>query len=110
MCIRDRDNISYRTEVFQIDTGWGYKIYKNGKLYIEQRLIPAVNGHFLFETYEDAFQTGVFVMNRMSEQKGLPSVSIEELDSLGVLYQEVKEFQEIDFSTKKGNIPYNKDK
>ncbi|MBN2893657.1 MAG: DUF4907 domain-containing protein [Bacteroidales bacterium] len=99
------DGIEYKVEVFEVDTGWGYQILKNDDVYIYQDLIPAVNGHFLFETAEDALVTGDFVLQRALKYEGLPSVTISELDSLGVLNQEVLDYQDIDFGTKTGILP-----
>ncbi len=97
----DGDTLNF--EVTKIDTGWGYNIYKNNKLFIKQELIPAVNGHFLFKNAEDAAKTAMLVISKMSKKSGLPALTIEELDSIGVLDSTILNFQKIDFSTKNNN-------
>lgn len=100
-------NDFFKVETFVLDSveGWGYKIFKNGRVYIKQDLIPAVNGYFVFKTENDAKIVGDFVLKRMIKHKGMPSITIEELDSLGVLSQEIIDYQKIDFSTKTGILP-----
>ncbi len=89
--ISNYDTIRYK--VYQVDSGWGYDILVNGKVFIHQPFIPGVQGRFVFQTSNDASKTAVFVIHRMLSQPGLPAVSVEELDSLGVLYDTVKKFQ-----------------
>ncbi len=101
--IVEKNGTVFKAEAFRVDSsGWGYIIYKDGKPYIKQHLIPSVNGVFLFENANHAQIVADFVLNRMLTQKGLPSISVEELDSLGVLSEEVLDFQEYKFSTKNG--------
>ncbi len=79
------DGDTIRTEVFRIDTGWGYRIYKNDRVFINQTQIPAINGYFLFTSAEKAQKTADFVADKMTKNIGLPRVTIAELDSIGVL-------------------------
>ena len=102
-----KDDFLYKVEAFEIDTGWGYKIWIDDKIYIKQEAIPAVNGIFLFETKENAEITGIYVMEKLANGQNLPSVNFNELDSLGVLYNDVIEYQKIDFGTKTGLSPGN---
>ena len=94
----DNDTLTFQT--FKVDTGWGYKIYKNKKLFIYQNLIPAVNGHFLFKSQKDAEKTALLVIKKMTKEAGLPALTISELDSIGVLDSFILNYQKIDFSTK----------
>ncbi|MBN2664492.1 MAG: DUF4907 domain-containing protein [Bacteroidales bacterium] len=100
------DSSLITTEVIDLDTGWGYAIYKDDVLFIYQTAIPAVNGHFLFSSPEKALITANFVAYKMTQKNGLPSVYIEELDSLGVLDSNVLKFQEIDYTTTHGIVPH----
>ncbi len=86
------DTITYR--VFRVDSGWGYDILVNSKVYIHQERIPSVQGKFVFMSEADARKTAILMINKMLTQPGLPYVSVEELDSLGVLYDTVKKLQE----------------
>jgi len=65
--------------------GWGYDIYSNGDRIIHQPTIPAVSGISSFKTEEDASRTGHYAMNKMMKSGSFPTLSIQELDSLGVL-------------------------
>jgi len=83
------------TQVFKTDDGgWGYDILINRKPYIHQTIIPSINGRFSFKTQEDARRTSAHVVTILLKNNGLPSTTFKELDSLGVLYPEVLEFQE----------------
>ncbi len=106
--INKNDSALITTKTVFLDSGWGYAIYKDDKLFIYQDLIPAVNGHFLFSTKEKAQKTADFVAFKMSQKAGLPSVTVEELDSLGVLDSNVIEVQKIEFSTKGNKIKSEK--
>lgn len=79
------DGAILKYEVVKIDSGWAYKIYKNKKVFINQPFIPAVRGTHYFKTKKDAELTAQLVIDKMSKKNGLPSVTIEELDSIGVL-------------------------
>ena len=69
----------------QLPTGWGYEILANGKPYIRQLFIPAIEGRHTFKTKEDALTVGNKVIEKMKQGEQLPSLSIEELKQMGVL-------------------------
>lgn len=78
--------IGYSAETFQTpDMGYGYKIYENGKLFIHQPHIPAISGNKTFTSAEKAQTTADFVIYKLEKGISPPSVTKEELDSLGVL-------------------------
>ncbi len=82
------------TQTFRTDDGgWGYDILINGKPYIHQTIIPAVSGRFSFKTKEDARKTAAHIVTILLKNNGLPGTTFSELDSLGVLYPEVIEYQ-----------------
>lgn len=64
--------------------GFGYDIYRNGTLFIHQPTVPALAGNKGFSSVAGAQKTGSLVMYKI--RKGLlpPSVSKQEVDSLGV--------------------------
>ena len=66
--------------------GWGYKIYEYGNLFINQPHIPAVQGNKGFSTEEHASITAEFAISKMNKGIVPPTLSTNELDSLGVLY------------------------
>lgn len=76
-------NISVKT--FEANSGFGYDIYTDGKLSIHQPSIPAVSGNSGFKNEADAKRTGDFIAYKISHGIMPPSVTPEELDSLGVI-------------------------
>jgi len=79
-------------EVYKVDSietngsrGWGYDIMIDGKLYIHQPNIPSIMGNNGFSSEEFAREAGEFAVSKMRKNIIPPSVTPEELDSLGVL-------------------------
>ena len=66
-------------------TGWGYDIIVNGNPYIHQPHKPGIPGIKGFNTEEEAKIAGNFVISKIRKSAGMPMVSQQELDSLGVL-------------------------
>lgn len=64
--------------------GWGYEIYANDTLIIQQRFIPAVPGKKGFVSKEQAKTVAGLVIKKMATTKDFPHVSIQELDSCGI--------------------------
>ena len=76
----------YTTEAFFTEEiGWGYKIFKDGKQYINQPHIPAISGVKGFESEEDALKTADLARYKIENGIVPPTITIEELDSLQVL-------------------------
>lgn len=65
--------------------GFGYDIFLNGVQYIHQPNIPAVIGNNGFNTKEKAQKAGEFVAYKIRMNIIPPSITLRELDSLGVL-------------------------
>lgn len=85
-------NSKITVEVFKVDSietngsrGWGYDIMIDEKLYIHQPNIPAIMGNNGFSSEENAKKAGEFIVNKIRNNIMPPSVSPEELDSLGVI-------------------------
>jgi hypothetical protein len=89
--IQNNDVLTIR--VFNNDTikskpgaaGFGYDIYRNDAVYIHQPNIPAVPGNNGFSTVEDARKTASLMIYKIENNIMPPSISTQELDSLGVL-------------------------
>lgn len=77
----DRVYISLKT--IHAVNGWGYEVYTNDSLYIRQEYIPAIEGRKGFVSATEARLTGQLVMQRM-EEKGLPVITLADLDSLHI--------------------------
>ncbi len=69
------------------DNSWGYAIWREGDdhAYIIQPHKPGVSGIRGFNTKEQATKAGNFVIHKIRQNTGMPRVTPQELDSLGVL-------------------------
>ena len=67
--------------------GWGYDLYVDGKRTISQPIIPAVSGNDAFATEDDAKKTGELAVKKMKMTGSFPTISIDDLDSLGIKHQ-----------------------
>lgn len=77
---------AYTMEVLEdVKFGWGYQLFKDGKLMIDQKHIPAIQGEQGFSSKENAEITGNYILKKIKNNEFPPTVSIEELDSLHVL-------------------------
>ncbi|MFH0896100.1 MAG: DUF4907 domain-containing protein [Bacteroidota bacterium] len=70
--------------VYPVDHGFGYDILMNGKPYIHQPYIPAIQGNKVFSSVEDAQKTAALVNFKIKNNINPPSISIRELDSLKI--------------------------
>lgn len=64
---------------------YGYNILMNGHILIHQPHIPALPGNEGFKKKEDAQTVAEFLIHKIRQNIFPPSISVEELDSLGVL-------------------------
>jgi hypothetical protein len=64
---------------------YGYNIKTNGRILIHQPNIPALPGIEGFKTEEAAITVAELVISKIRQSNFPPSVSVNELDSLGVL-------------------------
>ena len=65
---------------------FAYQILKDGKMIINQMNIPAVQGNKGFPSKETALKTGELMLNKIKKGVFPPTISKEELDSLGVIW------------------------
>ena len=77
----------YTYNVVLNDSGneWGYQLFQGNNMVIKQMHIPAIQGNYGFETKEKAEIAAQFVLNKLENNIFPPAISPEELDSLGVL-------------------------
>ena len=71
--------------ILEGEKGWGYDIKVNDKLYIHQPTIPCIQENKGFKTKEEAKKTAELVVKKIQLNKLPPSISMSELDSLGIL-------------------------
>jgi hypothetical protein len=67
------------------NVGWGYQILQDGKLAIDQKHIPVIQGYKSFSSKEKAEKTGNFIIQKMKNGVFPPTLTEQELDSLEVL-------------------------
>jgi hypothetical protein len=71
-------------KTIKTDLGWGYDVYMNGSMYVHQPHMPAVSGNKGFKSEEDAKRTAELVIYKIKNNIIPPSLTVSELDSLGV--------------------------
>jgi len=80
-------NPIYEVVVSENETNdFGYQILQDGKMIINQQIIPAIPGNNGFSTKEKAQTAGQFTLMKIKNGIFPPTVSPSELDSLGVLH------------------------
>lgn len=81
-----RDLNAWSMKVIRVDeNGWGYQLFQGATLKINQRNIPAVSGLHYFSSERKAALAANFALQKIEEGAFPPTVSPEELDSLGAI-------------------------
>jgi uncharacterized protein DUF4907 len=74
-------------EIIELSTGnYGYAIRQNGKLLVEQKHIPAIQQFKPFVNRRDTEKVGMLVKKKLEQNIFPPTISVGELDSLGISY------------------------
>lgn len=76
---------NYSVKSIQTENGWGYQIFKGTKLLINQKNIPAVQGNQSFTSESEAIKVGELVVTKLLQNQFPPTVSSDELQSLGII-------------------------
>ena len=66
------------------DNKFGYTIFIDGQMYIEQKSIPAINGNAGFNTKEEAEKIAKLAIEKIKLGELPPTISKEELKANGV--------------------------
>lgn len=73
-------------EIVPISEGnWGYQLFQNGKMIINQTTIPSVQGNNGFATAEKAERTAEYILKKLENGIFPPTVEQKELEELDVL-------------------------
>jgi hypothetical protein len=72
------------SETYATDNGFGYKIYIDGQLYVDQPTIPAVAGNNSFDSESDAEAVANLAISKIREGIIPPTISVQELQGLEV--------------------------
>ncbi|MBO4373021.1 MAG: DUF4907 domain-containing protein [Bacteroidales bacterium] len=80
-----QDGLNLRLETIQVDSGWGYAIFADGKKLIMQRQIPVIEGNHTFETQQDAYNCAHLVIVKLLKGEMPPSVTRNELIELNII-------------------------
>lgn len=73
------------SETYPTEDGFGYKIYIDGTLYVDQPTIPAVAGNSSFKSESDAKIVADLAIEKIHQDIIPPTISVEELTSLGII-------------------------
>jgi hypothetical protein len=74
----------YEVRVVESSLGWGYEIWKEGVMVINQTHIPAIQGLRAFESQVQAEKAAEIIKIKLDQGVFPPSISIGELQSIGV--------------------------
>ncbi len=72
--------------VIQVDRGFGYDIYANGKMLVHQPHIPGIAGDVAFASKQDATKVAELVVKKLKNGELPPVVSEQELRRLQVIH------------------------
>ncbi len=79
-----KQNVDYRISTFKVLNNWGFKIFKNNKLLINQTTIPAISGNKSFKTKKEAKSVAKLMVEKLKKGIMPPSITEKELDSLKI--------------------------
>lgn len=82
----NQDEIHHYTILKNDTGGWYFKIYEGSKAFINQNQIPAVSGIKAFSDSIQAASIAQLMMNKLIKGVFPPVITIEELDSLKIIY------------------------
>lgn len=70
--------------VFESENGYGYKIYIDGKLSINQPNVPALPGTAGFDSEADACKIAELAVSKIKQGIMPPTITLEELEANGI--------------------------
>jgi len=85
LLINHKKKQAIEAKALYLGNGWGYEIFVDKKIYITQRIIPAISGNKVFTTQQQAMLVANLVVSKLKQRDGLPIVTPKEIDSLGII-------------------------
>lgn len=82
--VKETESISYKIIKVENPKGFGYDIFVGEKRFLHQPNVPAISGIHSFHTHKDAEKVATLVTYKIKKNIMPPSVSLKELDSLGI--------------------------
>jgi Domain of unknown function (DUF4907) len=82
-----KSNVLVDVRAFPVNGGWGYDVLRDGHPYFHQDFIPAVSGHRVFRSKDDALAVGKLVEGHIMAGQ-LPSVTEKEIRELNIYIPE----------------------
>lgn len=84
---KGKNKIETSTFKLEGEEGYGYEIKVNGKLFIRQDIIPAIQGKNYFKSKKDALKIANLMKKKMERGEVLPNVTKEEIEKeLGIKF------------------------
>ena len=80
---RNKSQARPRIETFRISEGWGYRILKDNRIYIDQPFIPGVSGKRPFPDRKSALTAAGIVRDKLLKGE-IPVLTPEDLKKAGV--------------------------
>ncbi|MGC8864883.1 MAG: DUF4907 domain-containing protein [Bacteroidales bacterium] len=85
----DKTTDSLAIQVYRVDKkGWGYRILKKDKPFINQPFIPSIGRKISFSDSLQASRIAQLVVKKLRNNIIPPAISQQELDSMGVIPSE----------------------
>jgi hypothetical protein len=69
----------YTFELYPVETGYGYKIYVDGYLFIVQPIAPAVSGHVIMTETQASTMAHAIIDKLSTNPKALPALSVPDV-------------------------------
>ena len=79
-----KDHVLVEIRPIHTPKGWGYNIFTDGKIFIHQDIVPAIQTNRGFRTKEDALAVGKKVYDRIIAGQ-MPMVTAKEVQDMGII-------------------------
>ncbi len=80
-CTKLYSKEAFQVQITEVNNGYGYQIYYNKQLYIEQKFVPGVSGNETFVTPDDAKKVADYVIRKLSRKED-PTISQSEIHKI----------------------------